>query len=813
MTKFFNLLCLIIIAGFCLEKLTADPGTAFTYQGRLADGTTPIENAVDLQFSLWDAATSGTQVGSDITISNTAYDDGIVVTDLDFGVGAFNGDPRWLEVELRNPTDPSDTQPYTVFGSRNQLAPTPYAMYSETVASVVGGTDDADADSANELNSSLSLNGSIVEVTDTGGTLSADLSSLDGASRTAINSLPFTISTPGSYYLTTSLSAAAGISITANNVTLDLNGFALQNTAGDGIVVSSAENVVIKNGFVRECGGDGIDASGSTFVTVKAMKVIANTLTGIRLGNDSLALNNTVHRNLEHGIRAGTRCVVRENDLRNNSNSNTEAGILVSGSDNIIEDNTVLNGRRGISVSGTRNRLARNFAKGSSTIIVLAARDYLGNIVIEADGNYLDLLIAELPFGMPFAGKATVTGNLQTGRNDEPGITINSDNVTIDLNGFAIIGLGEGGTTDIHAATLGLDDPPDTTGDTRSSSDGIYIAQQLGDIIIRDGTIRNWGGEGIDGFARAFNCQFEDLILTANDRDGLSVDSGNIIRNCIARLNGIDGFDGDTGNTYIDCLSAYNGGDGFQSEDSIVITRCHAANNGSDGFDLGSGATITHSLAVDNSSNGFNATSSITIEECLAEGNGLDGFNSLSGSSFNKCVAHDNTVIGFDTSSAGGHTFRNCLATFNDLGGFEIGSASLVENCVAYQNGDDTENSFNTLGEDYGFSVGADSTIRNCLADSNGNAGAGYAQDGDGAGINIFGIGTLAVENHVTDNVVGIRVSSSQGSFIMSNSASGNTTNYFINANNRFGPIVNVTSVGAINGTANANNPWANFEF
>src|SRR4051812_45809594 len=48
--------------------------------------------------------------------------------------------------------------------------------------------------------------------------------------RTPISSVPFTISVPGSYYLTTNLTAALnqnGITVSADNVTLDLNGFHL----------------------------------------------------------------------------------------------------------------------------------------------------------------------------------------------------------------------------------------------------------------------------------------------------------------------------------------------------------------------------------------------------------------------------------------------------------------------------------------------------------------------------------------------------------------------------------------------------------
>src|SRR5437762_3077985 len=45
--------------------------------------------------------------------------------------------------------------------------------------------------------------------------------------RTPISSAPFTISAPGSYYLTTNLTGGTGITISANEVNLDLMGFRL----------------------------------------------------------------------------------------------------------------------------------------------------------------------------------------------------------------------------------------------------------------------------------------------------------------------------------------------------------------------------------------------------------------------------------------------------------------------------------------------------------------------------------------------------------------------------------------------------------
>src|SRR5262245_61247758 len=74
---------------------------------------------------------------------------------------------------------------------------------------------------------------------------------------TPISSLPFSITEPGSYYLTGNLAGRAGISITANDVVLDLKGFELK---GAGIVAAGAK-ITVRNGAVRNCSGAGIEAS------------------------------------------------------------------------------------------------------------------------------------------------------------------------------------------------------------------------------------------------------------------------------------------------------------------------------------------------------------------------------------------------------------------------------------------------------------------------------------------------------------------------------------------------------------------------
>jgi hypothetical protein len=76
--------------------------------------------------------------------------------------------------------------------------------------------------------------------------------------RTPISSAPFTITQPGSYYLTTNLTVTGGdaLTIATNGVTLDLSGFTISSTAasatGNGILLNSGlTDITICNGHIR----------------------------------------------------------------------------------------------------------------------------------------------------------------------------------------------------------------------------------------------------------------------------------------------------------------------------------------------------------------------------------------------------------------------------------------------------------------------------------------------------------------------------------------------------------------------------------
>src|SRR6266568_6580756 len=73
--------------------------------------------------------------------------------------------------------------------------------------------------------------------------------------RTPISSAPFTITDSGSYYLTTNVTVSSGdaITIAADNVTLDLNGFTISSTrptalTDSAILLGSVMNIAIYNG-------------------------------------------------------------------------------------------------------------------------------------------------------------------------------------------------------------------------------------------------------------------------------------------------------------------------------------------------------------------------------------------------------------------------------------------------------------------------------------------------------------------------------------------------------------------------------------
>lgn len=171
--------------------------------------------------------------------------------------------------------------------------------------------------------------------------------------RIVISSLPYFITNSGSYYLTCKLvatNATAGITISADDVKLDLNGFSLngmtnQNTSQNGcsgIWIANNPphyNIIIKNGVIRGWGWYGIFGTNASETTIENVKLYGNGLSGIVIGPnamiDNCCLYNNGHRStgtmplnptFNDGIRADDYSTVRECKARFNGGS----GIYIS---------------------------------------------------------------------------------------------------------------------------------------------------------------------------------------------------------------------------------------------------------------------------------------------------------------------------------------------------------------------------------------------------------------------------------------------------------------------------------------------------
>ena len=126
----FPTLCLMTIvaaAGSASALGQALVGTVFSYQGQLKSGGEPADGHHDFIFRLYDAESGGAQVGGDVTLAALLVSDGLFTAELDFGMGVFAGDARWLEVLVR---DSDEGGPYTTLSPRQPLNVVPYALYA-----------------------------------------------------------------------------------------------------------------------------------------------------------------------------------------------------------------------------------------------------------------------------------------------------------------------------------------------------------------------------------------------------------------------------------------------------------------------------------------------------------------------------------------------------------------------------------------------------------------------------------------------------------------------------------------------------------
>jgi len=196
---------------------------------------------------------------------------------------------------------------------------------------------------------------------------------------------PIIICQPGSYKLSSNLTVpdanTDGIDITADNVTVDLNGFSL---LGPTVCHGSPITCIRNNGTAS---GNGISSSNANIVVMNG-QIKGMGFNGISLaGTKSRVQNIQATSNVNHGIFVGDSSVVS----LCTASSNGGTGIFANGSD-VVTGNLVSFNVNGIKSANQAALISGNSVLSSSSIGIQAICPSLisGNIVsLNADNSQL----------------------------------------------------------------------------------------------------------------------------------------------------------------------------------------------------------------------------------------------------------------------------------------------------------------------------------------------------------------------------------------------------------------------------------------
>ena len=584
MKKIKCYLAVFVVVMWTAAQLTvaAVPQT-LNYQGVLTDSSGVPENTtVNIVLRIFDSANAGNQLFAE-EHSGTTVTDGIFSLAIGSGTnpsGAFDAatlanNSTWLELEINT----------EVQMPRQAFLSVPYAMVASEVESgaiiashlatdaVTADAIASDAVTADEIGQSavgeseLADGAVIAELLDEDGAgtnLDADL--LDGQHasdiiaaaadevRTPISSLPYTITTSGSYYLTGNLSSTNnGIYVNASDVKIDLMGFTISGTDSGGYhgvySTSSSSNIEIVNGSVRDYGGNGVffNHADQTNIRLIALNIIDNVGTGIDLlGDANLIQNTVVEENSGNGIRlqgddnnvshsliknngssgintSGAGSKLLNNHLVGNGHgavvglnaiidsnvvsSNSGWGLYVAG-DSVLENNVVTDsGLTGVLVlsggvvlrnNNSSNNQQYGFAIGGTAKSVLDSNLASNNNL--AAGSYSDFLnclaCVDLEGNTPiFSVPVTIT---------EPGNYYLTKNMTASDSSVAIV---IDGTSDVTIDFKGFE--IDGAG---LASRGVSIDTYVSNITIKNGAIKNTTAEAIFGWY-TYDVTIRDMFL------------------------------------------------------------------------------------------------------------------------------------------------------------------------------------------------------------------------------------------------------------------------------------------------------------
>lgn len=324
---------------------------------------------------------------------------------------------------------------------------------------------------------------------------------------------------------------------------------------------------------------------------------------------------------------------------------------------------------------------------GSNSSTVCDARTPIDSTLFQdfQNGRFAEYLIDE-------PGSYFLTGNIEGLVDGKTAITITSDDVSLDLNGYSLIGARPASTSDASVST-----------GSPGNGYGIWAEGERKNITIHNGIISSWGETGVQAEAVS-NSIFRDLQLENNGVSGIIIGDNSLVLDCQSTLNLEHGIVGDDGNNVLNCSALTNGSSGIVVDSASQITNTGAEKNlgagievahggmllgcvagdNQVGFVIGPFSQIIKSIALNNSDDGFQIGDQSHALHCNASNNEGDGFEMIGASgSIQHCVSHENNLHGIFCSNSPVSAIlvsQNGL-TDNDLYGiFVAGSGALVTN-------------------------------------------------------------------------------------------------------------------------------------
>jgi hypothetical protein len=243
--------------------------------------------------------------------------------------------------------------------------------------------------------------------------------------------------------------------------------------------------------------------------------------------------------------------------------------------------------------------------------------------------------------------------------NNTHAITIECNDVTIDLMGYALTGPNSTGYDGIHMD--GRTNVEINNGTVRDFYYGIYASSGSSHLVIGVRVVSN-GSHGI--YLSGWGHLIKNCTAVGNAGSGISSGMGSIL----------------TGNT-----SYNNSGTGIYGYNGSTLTGNTCYSNGTLGISTYNSSTITGNSCYDNGGTGISANYGCVITSNTCYSNDGVGINTGSGSTITGNACYDNDHTGIITGS--GSTITGNATMSNTICGINTGSFCLIDQNTAYDNG------------------------------------------------------------------------------------------------------------------------------